>query len=319
MLPEGVGYHAVRVQYLDGAGNRSAAYSDYIKLLAPDAHVGAIDNDKDGDYLADAEEQALETDPAVGDENRNSSPDGMDLALQLSASILKMPWFESAGSPESGLNPADLAKQFPTDQPYVIHFDYPVFCVWTCPVCHESVHVGELRIVNPAIHASWSDGFQVLISAWHYLQHGSFSYGGTDCGDATKYRLDVPGLFHAVIATSANIKAAQWMTCGTQPKQWGVEILPWDVAVNAILVSGPTASYGRECDGAADLGGRPFFAINEAKHILTLVGVDPVAKDCPLLFAPICGLQATILGMTSGKWTFRAPILDPSVEFAFEI
>jgi PKD repeat protein len=34
-LPAGLGYHTVRVQYLDGAGNYSAAYNDYIKLLAP--------------------------------------------------------------------------------------------------------------------------------------------------------------------------------------------------------------------------------------------------------------------------------------------
>jgi len=34
-LPAGLGYHTVRVQYLDGANNNSAVYSDYIKLVAP--------------------------------------------------------------------------------------------------------------------------------------------------------------------------------------------------------------------------------------------------------------------------------------------
>ena len=34
-LPEGLGYRTVRVQYLDGAGNYSAVYSDYIKVVAP--------------------------------------------------------------------------------------------------------------------------------------------------------------------------------------------------------------------------------------------------------------------------------------------
>ncbi len=33
VLPEGQGYHTVRVQYLDGANNYSAAFSDYIKLV----------------------------------------------------------------------------------------------------------------------------------------------------------------------------------------------------------------------------------------------------------------------------------------------
>jgi len=34
-LPDGLGYHTVRVQYLDGAGNYSASCNDYIKLVAP--------------------------------------------------------------------------------------------------------------------------------------------------------------------------------------------------------------------------------------------------------------------------------------------
>jgi len=34
-LPEGLGYHTVRVQYRDGGGNVSPAYNDYIKLVAP--------------------------------------------------------------------------------------------------------------------------------------------------------------------------------------------------------------------------------------------------------------------------------------------
>jgi hypothetical protein len=34
-LPDGLGYHTVRVQYLDGAGNYSSVYNDYIKLVAP--------------------------------------------------------------------------------------------------------------------------------------------------------------------------------------------------------------------------------------------------------------------------------------------
>ena len=34
-LPDGLGNHTVRVQYLDGANNYSATYNDYIKLVAP--------------------------------------------------------------------------------------------------------------------------------------------------------------------------------------------------------------------------------------------------------------------------------------------
>jgi formylglycine-generating enzyme required for sulfatase activity len=36
-LPDGLGYHTVRVQYLDGAGNYSLVYNDYIKLVDPPA------------------------------------------------------------------------------------------------------------------------------------------------------------------------------------------------------------------------------------------------------------------------------------------
>ena len=34
-LPAGLGYHTVRVQYLDGANNYSPVYNDYIKVVAP--------------------------------------------------------------------------------------------------------------------------------------------------------------------------------------------------------------------------------------------------------------------------------------------
>ncbi len=34
-LPEGLGYHTVRVQYTDGADNYSPVYNDYIKLVSP--------------------------------------------------------------------------------------------------------------------------------------------------------------------------------------------------------------------------------------------------------------------------------------------
>ena len=319
MLPDGLGYHTVRVQYADGAGNHSAVCNDYIKLVVPDPHVSAVANDTDGDYLTDAEEQALETDPANPDADGNGVPDGVDLARQLVKAINQMPRFDSAGTPADGLNPPDLAKQFPTDQPYVIRFDYLVDCVWICPVCQQAEPVGELWVVNPAIHTSWTEGFAVPLSAWHFLEHGSFSYPAAGCGNTGGGRVDVPNLVWAAAATTQNLKPASWMTCGTQPKAWGVEILPLGAPINGIRVSGPTASYGRECDGAADLGGRPFFSVNEAKHTLTLVGVVPVPVDCPLLFAPICGLQATILGMSSGKWTFSAPILDTPVEFTFEI
>ena len=319
MLPEGLGYHTVRVQYLDGVGNYSAVYNDYIKLVVPDPHVSPIKDDNDGDYLADAEEAALDTDPAKPDEDGNGKPDGFDLALSLAGSVSKMPWFNSAGDPLYGLNPPDLDKQFPTDQPYVISCDYLLDCVWICPVCQQALPAGCIIVVNPAIHASWSDGVKIPFGGWHCLQHGAFSYPGAACGGTGENRIDAPGLVTAVTASAANMKAAAWIACGEQPKEWGVEILPLGAPVNGIRVSGPTAQYGNDCEGNVGLGGHPYFAVSEARRTLTLVAVKPVSAACPDVYMPVCGLQASILGMSSGKWTFRAPILDPPVEFTFDI
>ncbi len=318
-LPEGLGYHTVRVQFLDGAGNYSAVYNDYIKLVVPDPHLGVIADDKDGDYLSDAEELALESDPANPDEDLNGVPDGVDLAREMVKAISQMPWFDSAGTPQNGLNPPELAQQFPTDQPYVVRFDYQVDCIWVCPVCHQESAVGELRIVNPAIHTGWSEGFQMPLSAWHFLQHGSFSYSGPGCGAMGEGRLDVPDLVRAVTATTANMKASQWIACGSQPKEWVAEILPLGALINGIRIAGPTAQYGNDCEGNVALGGRPYIAVNADAHTLTLVAVGPVSAACPAVYLPVCGLQTQIIGIAGGKWTFRAPTLDPPIEFSFTI
>ena len=320
MLPEGLGYHTVRVQYLDGAGNHSAVCNDYIKLVVPDPHVGAVANDKDSDYLTDAEEEALETNPANPDEDGNGGPDGVDLALRLAGSISKMPWFNAAGLPQNGLNPPDLAKQFPTDRPFVISFDYLYDCVWICPVCGQALPAGCIMVVNPATHSSWTQGFKMPLGGWHFLQHGSFSYPGSGCGNAGQNRSDAEDLVRVVTATSANMKAAQWIACGAQPKEWGVEILPLGSPLNGIRVSGPTLQYNNECEGDIGLGGLPYVAVNAEAHTLTLVAVGPTSGWlCPQDLYFVCGLQSQIVGMAGGTWTFSAPILEPPVEFTFDL
>ncbi len=319
MLPDGLGYHTVRVQYADGAGNHSAVCNDYIKLVVPDPHVSAVANDTDGDYLTDAEEQALETDPANPDGNLNGVPDGVDLALQLAASIGKMPWFNSAGLPENGLNPPDLAKQFPTDQPYVISFDYLYDCVWICPVCHQALPAGCIMIVNPAIHPDWRSGFQMSFGGWHFLQHGSFSYPGSGCGSTGESRSDAEDLLRVVTGTPENVKAAAWIACGSQSKEWAAEILPLGGPLNGIRISGPTPQFSNACEGDNGLGGLPYIAVDAAAHTLTLVAIGPPPGICLTNYDPVCGLETQIIGIDSGKWTFSAPTLDPPVEFTFTI
>jgi hypothetical protein len=318
-LPAGLGNHTVRAQYLDGANNYSAVFSDYIKLVAPDPHLSVIAEDKDSDYLSDAEEKELVLDPANPDEDKNGVPDGADLARELASSIGKMPWFNSAGGPENGLNPPELAGQFPTDRPYVIQFDYQVDCVWTCPVCQQAHPVGELRIVNPAVHAGWRDGLAMPLSAWHFLQHRSFGYPAAGCGNTGGGRVDVPDLVAVVTATPANMKASQWIACGAEPMAWGVEILPLGGPLNGIRIAGPTAQYGNDCEGGAGLGGKPHVAVDPDARTLTLVALGPVTGACPLNYDPVCGLETLIIGIANGAWTFRAPILNPPVEFTFDL
>ncbi|MBW7865438.1 MAG: hypothetical protein H3C30_13630 [Candidatus Hydrogenedentes bacterium] len=319
MLPPGLGHHTVRVQFMDGANNHSAAFNDYIKLVAPNPHLVPTNDDKDGDYLSDAEERALGSDPAQPDEDRNGVPDGVDLARQTAKAIGGMPWFEAAGDPEYGLYPPELEDQFPADRPYVIRFDYLVDCVWVCPVCNTALPVGHLQVVNPAVHASWRDGFRIPVGAWHYLGCGAFTHPGLDCANTELHRLDVPGLAHVVSATPENMKGAQWIARNACPKEWGVEILPLAGPLNGIRIAGPTQEYSNDCVGNVALGGSPHVAINPAARTLTLVAIGPPPQGCITLYAPVCGLETIITGIASGAWTFSAPMLDPPVQFSFTI
>jgi hypothetical protein len=38
-----------------------------------------------------------------------------------------------------------------------------------------------------------------------------------------------------------------------------------------------------------------------------------------LNYDPVCGLETLIIGIANGAWTFRAPILNPPVEFTFDL
>lgn len=147
-----------------------------------DPHVIAFSpaDDPDRDFLSSSEEIILGMNPAVFDENANAVPDGVDLARALSAAIDALPTTHSA------------------TQPYVQH--HLAFGLENCQVCGAVTNMGSLEIVNPLENQS----FAMPYVAKHFLEHGSFSYLGTNLsGILHSGRLNPPLLQTAL--TSAGL------------------------------------------------------------------------------------------------------------------
>ncbi len=117
----------------------------------------------------------------------------------------------------------------------------------------------------------------------------------------------------------ANRVEAQWIPGETGPKEWTMEILPLGMPLNGIRIAGPTAVFGNDCDGRAALGGQPIVCMDENAHALTLMFDGPPPDVCYDLWAPVCGLEARIIGIANGLWTFSAPTLIPPVQLTFTI
>lgn len=118
--------------------------------LAPDA------NDLDGDLLADREELAAGLNLYHADQNENLIPDGPELAQRFAEIVDRLPAFEP--------NSPDVAE--------IHRVNYLLRGIEACEICGETVNMGQWRIVNPAQGLS----MDVPVIAWHYMQHGSFSY-----------------------------------------------------------------------------------------------------------------------------------------------
>lgn len=112
--------------------------------------------DTDQDGLTNDEESLLGRNPAAADEDGNEVLDGVDLARLLSLAIDGLP-----------------TKPSETDTYVVSHL---TFGEETCNVCGASVNMGLLEIVRPLENQSVS----VPLIAKHFLEHGSFSYDGTE-------------------------------------------------------------------------------------------------------------------------------------------
>lgn len=133
--------------------------------------------DPDADFLASNEEFILGMNPDAFDENGNAIPDGVDLAQLLSASIDALP-----GTPSD-------------TKTYVQH--HLAFGLENCQVCGAITNMGSLEIINPLENQS----FSMPYVAKHFLEHGSFSYTGTnDSGILHSGRLN-PALLKTVLTS----------------------------------------------------------------------------------------------------------------------
>jgi len=150
--------------------NKALAYT-------PDNHELTVAQDVDADLLADAEEFAIGYRIFKADQNRNEIPDGVELAKRCAAVINQLPWHEQA-------LPGETYK----------------WCAFQlgleiCDICGATVNMGGAGIVNPKLGLS----VDCPLIAIHYMEHGSFSYGGHYSGEPLHVgRLDVAALLRAL-------------------------------------------------------------------------------------------------------------------------
>ncbi len=138
----------------------------------PDKHQLAVKQDADADLLADREEFAIGYRPYDGDQNRNGTLDGLELATRCAAIIAQLPWQDDAA-------PGATCK-----------WHAPQFGLETCEICGETVNMGPAGIVNPKLGLN----VDCPLIALHYLEHGSFSHAG----NVHTGRIDVPALMRAL-------------------------------------------------------------------------------------------------------------------------
>src|SRR3972149_2757307 len=143
-----------------------------LAAFAPDVHQLPVAHDSDGDLLSDAEEATLAYLEFERDQNRNDILDGAELAQFCAADINDLPLEGEAG-------PDETSK-----------VEHLAFGLETCDYCATIVNMGFVEIVNPTRALTAACPFISL----HYMEHGSFSYAGTEHDG----RLDVPSLLEAL-------------------------------------------------------------------------------------------------------------------------
>lgn len=138
----------------------------------PDAHQLPARQDADADLLANAEEFAMGYSPFRPDQNRNEILDGAELAKRCAAVFDQLPDCNQA-------KPDEICKDFAS-----------MWGLETCDICGEVVNMGGVSVKNPRL--SLTVNFPIL--ATHYMEHGSFSYAGSE----NNGRVDIAALARAL-------------------------------------------------------------------------------------------------------------------------
>jgi hypothetical protein len=133
---------------------------DYPDPCDPSGTLAPDTNDLDGDLMADTEELAAGYNLYNPDQNRNLTPDGIELAKQCVAVIDELPVHDPCSDDPT-----------PTQAYKICWFQHGIEL---CDICGESVNMGCWEVVNPTLGLS----IGVYDITCHYMSHGSFSYSG---------------------------------------------------------------------------------------------------------------------------------------------
>ena len=161
-----------------------AALNKALAEYQPNEHQLSVSNDADSDLLANAEEAAIGYRPFDADQNRNTIPDGAELAKHCASIIASLPFQHEA-------------------EPNKTHkFEHALDGLEICDVCGERIHMGGCTIINPKLGLRYPDPNDPLDGAFlpdlalHYMRHGSF-----DCyGDDHSGRVDIARLLRVIEA-----------------------------------------------------------------------------------------------------------------------
>lgn len=149
-------------------------------------HQQPISRDADADLLAEVEELGIGYLPFVSDQNKNTIPDGVELAQHCAAII------------------NDLYTYIPGTMMPIPNETYRIkhsmFGLERCDICGQEVNMGGSEIINPILGLRYPDPNDSLNGAYlpdlavHYMEHGSF-----DCfGDIHNGRADVARLLRVL-------------------------------------------------------------------------------------------------------------------------
>ncbi len=149
---------------------------------SPDNHQLQVSQDADADLLSNKEEIAIGYQPYTADQNRNQTPDGVELAQRCATVINELPSYIPG-----------TMMPIP-NRPYKIQ--HALRGVEFCDVCGQVIHMGGWEIIDPELNLRFPDPNDALDETFlpdlaiHYMEHGSF-----DClGSVHHGRVDIPRL-----------------------------------------------------------------------------------------------------------------------------